>query len=100
MGMKLADQLFGAAFAEAALEALLEPLFPEDHIFELSWDYYDASLEIHWVPKDWRLPPEMLQRLFDEGFSIIYLNHEDNMETYYSKGHQEGFRISRKIKND
>lgn len=56
--------------------------------FGLSWernsyDDYDASIEFYGVAPDNRLSQEAKEYLKGLGFSRCWLNHKDNMETYY-----------------
>ena len=92
--MNLAESLFGATFAKAKIEQLIETTLPWEVDWELGWDYYDESLELHHMPSDWRMPLDVVQHLLKEGFKIIYVNHEDCWETHYTAKTPNGWRVS------
>ena len=88
--MNLAEQLFCSTFARAKIEDLLEPYIPDHVDWELTWDYYDESIELHHMPPDWRMPVEVLKKLFAEGFQRMWVNYEDKSEIYYTKNNLKG----------
>jgi hypothetical protein len=79
----LAERMFDGTFAEGELEEkLLDAGL--DFLVDLRWDYYDGSLEIDSAPNDFRLSPEVQKIIFDSGFGMAYVNHEDKTETHYT----------------
>lgn len=53
---------------------------------DISGDVYDCSIEFHKVENDERLSEEQQKFVFDAGFSIAYLNHENGWQTHYHWG--------------
>jgi hypothetical protein len=49
-------------------------------------DWYDNSIELYNCAPGLRLTEEMQKVLFDEGFSVAYVNHTDGWETHYNWG--------------
>jgi hypothetical protein len=74
------DALIEAAGDEAAQDAW-------DYA-RIGGDYYDESIEIYGVANDARLNEAQQRLVFDAGFSRIWLNHKDEMETYYAWGRE------------
>jgi len=86
MSELLANRLFDQTIAIAEDE-LIDAIWEacgDDNFGDWTWDWYDSSLELIGCHKDFRLSKEILKFLFDQGFSRVWLQHEDNMETYYS----------------
>lgn len=92
-------------FAKLAYEFTDKKSDFEEKLFEcfgidfcdIGWDNYDNSLEILGVPNDTRLSEEAQKFIFDNGFSICFVNHLNKWETHYAwkedfKSH-EGFRV-------
>lgn len=88
--MNLSEQLFGATFARAKIEQMLEPFIDDTIDWDLGWDYYDLSIELHNMPVGWKIPTEIVKTLFDEGFRRMWVNYEDGSEIYYSVDNLEG----------
>jgi hypothetical protein len=88
----LAQKIWDGREAEGKLEMKFCEYLEAD--FEFGYDSYDSSIEIYNVPKDFRLTEEAQKFFFDNGFSIIYVNHEDGWETHYHKGGTNGWRVN------
>ena len=93
----LAGRLFDEQFvAEKDEEELTQRLRNAGMNFErLGWDHYDCSVELHEVPPDFRLTPEMQRVIHEVGFAIAYLNHTDKWETHYSSHPMKEFQPSK-----
>lgn len=93
MEKTIAERLFDqtVAFAEDELIDAIWNICGDDNFSDWTWDWYDSSFEFIGCHKDWRLPKNALEFMYDQGFACIWLQHEDNMETYYSHvaGNQE-----------
>lgn len=77
----LANRLFDGREAECELEILLADA---GVVFSrIGWDSYDASVEMHGVPADYRLSVEAQRAIHDAGFVKAYVNHVDKWETHY-----------------
>lgn len=100
--MTLADRVFAAQIAMAKAEDELTDAVmgwlgvaqdaEKCPWINLSWDYYDDSLELHGCPVDLRLTRGEQGAAWEAGFKRIWLNHRDGSETYYSEAHPEGQR--------
>jgi hypothetical protein len=52
---------------------------------DFSYDHYDRSLELYECHPDLRLGDLGLQKLYELGFEMVYLNHSDGEESIYFK---------------
>ena len=52
-------------------------------------DDYDNSIEFGQVDPDARLTEEQQRIIFDEGFTLCFVNHTDGWETHYSWKHAD-----------
>jgi len=59
---------------------------------DTGYDLYDSSVKFYDVNKNDRLNSEQLDYIFSTGFSLIFLNHTDGMETLYSTENRSGER--------
>jgi len=80
---KIAERLFDAIHAEYELTAFLEEKCGEASFSSIGWDQNDDSLEVYGCVPDMRLSEEVQAYLWGEGFSRCWLNHKDDMQTYY-----------------
>lgn len=87
----IAQRLFDATFAESDLAHLLESVGIECE--RTGWDYYDCSLEMYECHPDVRLNEKQQRAIFDAGFMICFVNHNDGWETHYSWGKE--FKVRR-----
>jgi hypothetical protein len=93
--MKYANLMFAYHSAESAFEdALLEAAGdePAQDAFvygRIGGDYYDESIELYDVGNDVRLNDAQQRLLHESGFTRVWLNHKDGMETYYYWGRDE-----------
>lgn len=87
MNKLLADRLFDptSSIAEDELIDAIWKVCGDDNFGDWHWDWYDSSLELTGCKVEFRLPKDILKFLFEQGFDRVWLQHEDNMETYYSK---------------
>lgn len=86
----LAERIFEGHMARSQFEEELdERIGNEAHkygLYESIWfDEYDASVELGAVKPDFRLDAETQAWLWEQGFYRCWLNHTDNMQTYYAK---------------
>ena len=94
-----ASAAFAFSWVESAFETALDTLIGETEGFErLGWDEYDNSLELHECTPGLRLSAEAAQYIWDNGFSICYVNHTDGWETHYlsSRGIDNPWRTNRR----
>lgn len=91
---KFSEVMFAYHTAESDFEdALLEAGFGE--FAGISGDHYDNSIEIHKVGNSARLNEAAQRVIFDAGFSIAFVNHQDGWETHYNWKHDEPFAVQR-----
>lgn len=72
---------------EEAIGEAFEAAFGADTYEELTWDFYDHSLEVHGVPNDLAMTEPFLAQVWGWGFVRMWLRHQDNSESYF---HKEG----------
>jgi len=100
--LSLAEQMFEASFAVSRIEEELYEKLEELGVplDDISWDWYDYSIELKNVAPEYRLTPEVQKYIYDCGFMIAYVNHTDKWETHYRYNLKEpfkevkGFRVS------
>jgi hypothetical protein len=98
--MTFAEDLFQATLALGKLEDGLFDIVTEklgiEGFLDLTWDWYDFSVEFKNANKDLKLAPEQLEKLWELGFMRAWVCHEDGWETYYYKGGLDsGYRNKR-----
>jgi len=83
----LADKCFDASneMGDRVEEVfdIIERFWPGREFDDVSWDYYDASVEVHNVENDATLSSSNLEELWKTGFKKCYLNHADKSESLY-----------------
>ncbi len=93
MKAKFANVYFDAMRAEIEFECRLIEEFGFGQYAKMSGDDYDNSLEFYGVNPDARLSREALEFIWSEGFSRLWLNHTDDIETSYrANGKYQGWR--------
>lgn len=90
LSQRLFDQTVTAA--EDELIDFIWDVCGSENFADWQWDWYDLSLELVGCQKDFRLPKEVLSYLFDQGFARVWLQHSDNMQTYYTSLGDDGSR--------
>lgn len=90
---KSSNVIFDGREARNALEA---DLYEAGAQFDgMGFDSYDNSIELYEVPRDYRMDETVQRILFDAGFSIAYVNHEDKWETHYRWDVGQDFKVSK-----
>jgi hypothetical protein len=91
-----ANLAFDFSLAQSDFEdKLIELMGPDVDFTHIGWDHYDSSLEIYAASNDVRLSAECQKFIYDNGFFLIFVNHQDGWETHYSwtiKDTENGFK--------
>lgn len=72
---EISDKIFEGLDARYTLEDNFRDCHPELKDFEFSFDWYDGSVEIYYVPKEFRLNEESFKLFKEAGFCVVFVNH-------------------------
>lgn len=85
-----ADALFAAGIAKSIQEIHLDDYLGAHGLLDISeeditWDYYDRSIEFHGVINNFQLDTVRLKLLWAYGFERCWINYIDGTQTYYDR---------------
>ena len=79
-----AQSAFAFEHLRSAFEEKLDSFTGKNEGFEyIGWDEYDKSLELYQCTPKFRLSLEASAFIWQQGFTVCYLNHSDGWNTFY-----------------
>jgi hypothetical protein len=79
----IAERIFEGQHAQVDIDEAMCTRFNAGAYTDNSFDFYDGSIEFIGCAPDMRLSREAQAWLWEQGFERCWLNHKDNMQTYY-----------------